>query len=95
MAGDNTYDAPHAAIERPAEERTRTPILISPPITKTPPTENALRNGDTKRQDRSSEPVEPQALSKALYDLEHGPRQREHTPGASPSRKRQRVYGDR
>ena len=42
-----------------------------------------------------SEPVDPNALTKALKDMEGAPQTRERTPGASPSRKRQRVYGDR
>lgn len=39
--------------------------------------------------------MDPTALSKALKDMEDAGRVRERTPGASPSRKRQRVYGDR
>lgn len=39
--------------------------------------------------------MDPAALSKALKDMEDEGRIRERTPGASPSRKRQRVYGDR
>ena len=42
-----------------------------------------------------SEPVDPAALSKALKGMEDAARGRERTPNASPSRKRQRVYGDR
>ena len=42
-----------------------------------------------------SEPIDPNALSKALQDMEDAGRAREGTPGASPSRKRQRIYGDR
>ncbi|KAL6715689.1 substrate-specific activator of APC-dependent proteolysis [Lecanora helva] len=42
-----------------------------------------------------SEPIDPNALSKALKNMEDAGRTREHTPGASPSRKRQRIYGDR
>jgi len=42
-----------------------------------------------------SEPIDPGALTKALKDMEDAGRSRERTPGASPSRKRQRVYGDR
>lgn len=39
--------------------------------------------------------MDPTALSKALKGMEDAARVRERTPGASPSRKRQRVYGDR
>ena len=42
-----------------------------------------------------SEPIDPTALSKALKDFEDAHRTRDRTPGASPSRKRQRIYGDR
>ena len=73
-----------------------TPALISPPITKTPPTDGARRENLLRRDmQRNSEPVDPQGLSKALHDLDRGGREREHTPGSSPSRKRPRIYGDR
>ena len=39
--------------------------------------------------------MDPTALSKALKNMEDAGRVRDGTPGASPSRKRQRVYGDR
>lgn len=39
--------------------------------------------------------MDPDALTKALKDMEDAGRQRERTPGMSPCRKRQRVYGDR
>ena len=42
-----------------------------------------------------SEPVDPSALNKALKDVEDAGWTRDRTPGSSPSRKRQRVYGDR
>ena len=56
-----------------------------------------LVNGHTTNgvERAGSEPVDPTALSKALKDMEDAGRVREGTPGASPSRKRQRVYGDR
>jgi cell division cycle 20-like protein 1, cofactor of APC complex len=75
-----------------------TPTLISPPDSKTPPTVTNKRHQDAIAQaprDSSSEPVDAHALSKALDRLDQTGRQREHTPGGSPSRKRQRVYGDR
>ena len=79
-------------------ENSHTPTLISPD-TKTPPaaakrnTTNGLGTNGLERG--GSEPVDPAALSKALKDMEDAGRVRERTPGASPSRKRQRVYGDR
>ncbi|KAK4696709.1 cell division cycle 20-like protein 1, cofactor of APC complex, partial [Lecanoromycetidae sp. Uapishka_2] len=72
-----------------------------PPLhTTTPPTtmnrHNQINGQRTNGTDRAgSEPIDPAALSKALKDMEDAGRVRERTPGASPSRKRQRVYGDR
>lgn len=77
-----------------------TPTLASPPDSRTPPTATSLRghlNGRAMSgaHRAGSEPIDARALSKALKDFEDGPGPREGTPGASPSRKRQRVYGDR
>lgn len=79
-------------------ENSHAPTLISPD-TRTPavaaksnPTNGQIKNGAERA---GSEPVDPTALSKALKDMEDAGRMRERTPGASPSRKRQRVYGDR
>jgi cell division cycle 20-like protein 1, cofactor of APC complex len=90
-------DVPVSSTERVAEEL-RTPTLISPPESKTPPTATHKRHQNGFEQtghDRGSEPVDATALSRALEQFEQAGRQRERTPGASPSRKRQRVYGDR
>lgn len=81
-------------------ENSQPPISIPPPQTTTPPTamnRHTQVNGQaTNGADRAgSEPIDPAALSKALKDMEDAGRVRERTPGASPSRKRQRVYGDR
>ncbi|KAK5130637.1 substrate-specific activator of APC-dependent proteolysis, partial [Cryomyces antarcticus] len=88
-----------------ASSEVHTPTLISPPGTKTPPTATSKRplltdksNGSgngSRGDDRGSEPVDPDQLNKALERFEQAGRQREHTPGSSPSRKRQRIYGDR
>ncbi|KAF2641695.1 WD40 repeat-like protein [Massarina eburnea CBS 473.64] len=75
-------------------DEARTPTLISPPESKTPPTATHKRNQADFAQDRGSEPVDPSALSKALEQFEQVGRPRER-PIASPSRKRQRIYGDR
>jgi cell division cycle 20-like protein 1, cofactor of APC complex len=74
--------------------RTETPQLISPPDTKTPPTDAQLHIHDIRQQARvsSSQSIDPAALSRALHKFE---RPREHTPAQSPSRKRQRTQGDR
>ena len=42
-----------------------------------------------------SEAVDADALNKALKQFEDAGRAREKTPTGSPSRKRQRIYGDR
>lgn len=81
-------------------ENSHPPDLVSPPETKTPPTainkHNQINGQRTNGADRAgSEPIDPAALSKALKDMEDAGKVRERTPGASPSRKRQRVYGDR
>lgn len=79
-------------------ENSHTPTLVSPDISTPPaaikrnPTNGHITNGAERA---GSEPVDPAALSKALKDMEDAGRVRERTPGASPSRKRQRVYGDR
>lgn len=52
--------------------------------------------GGANGHDREgSEPVDPGALSRALQGVERAARSRERTPVGSPSRKRQRIYGDR
>ena len=76
-----------------------TPTLISPPETRTPPTathQHHQSNGSrTQRGGRGSAAVDADILSSALKQFEDTGHQRDHTPGGSPSRKRQRVYGDR
>lgn len=74
-------------------ERYETPSLISPPRTRTPPTieREPAEPRETLRANGEGF-VDSDELAKAL---ENESRRREHTPGASPSRKRQRVYGDR
>ena len=42
-----------------------------------------------------SEALDPDSLSKALQEFKEAGQTREKTPTGSPSRKRQRVYGDR
>lgn len=81
-------------------ENSHTPTVVSPADTRTPPLatnkRNQLNGQTTNGAERAgSEPVDPTALSKALKSMEDAGGVRERTPGASPSRKRQRVYGDR
>jgi cell division cycle 20-like protein 1 (cofactor of APC complex) len=76
--------------------------LASPPGSRTPPSgpiKNTLSLPDTSGNhsylSNHSDAVDPAALANALRDFDEAGRRRERTPGASPSRKRQRVYGDR
>ena len=90
-------EIPLPSTEKVAEE-VLTPTLISPPESKTPPTATHKRNQAEftfNPSDRNSEPVDASALSRALEQFEQAGRVRERTPAASPSRKRQRIYGDR
>jgi len=95
---------------KPDSDHVHTPKLPSPPGTKTPPTvphtrANPNNNNDNNLSNqkdetaptsrKTSEALDPDALSKALQQFEEAGRNREHTPGESPKRKRQRVYTDR
>ncbi|KAF2484155.1 WD40-repeat-containing domain protein [Neohortaea acidophila] len=81
-----------------AEEAT-TPILISPPRSKTPPTVIGKRTNSDRRASESDRtlrsgdgPVSAKALNKALQQVEETERTRSITPTGSPSRKRQKVH---
>jgi cell division cycle 20-like protein 1 (cofactor of APC complex) len=95
MARDDAAEA--AAANTQIEQDIATPTLISPPESKTPPTASHKRNQifPSNPLDRSSEPIDAAALTKALGHIEQAGRVRERTPTASPSRKRPRIYGDR
>lgn len=84
-----TLIGPHAMDEK------RTPTLASPPDSRTPPTASGRRSKIIGTERAGSEPINASALSKALKEFEDSGSARQRTPGASPSRKRQRVYGDR
>ncbi|KAI9657575.1 MAG: substrate-specific activator of APC-dependent proteolysis [Trizodia sp. TS-e1964] len=80
----------------------RTPTIISPPGDRTPPLQtttmgkrNHIDGLSSGSRDKALDYIDPDALSKALKEFEQAGRDRERTPGGSPSRKRQRVYGDR
>ena len=84
------------------DERAQLSNIASPPGSKTPPSMPAKRTilfpGNPPNQQRpleGSEPVDAGALTRALKDYDEAGRRRERTPGTSPCRKRQRVYGDR
>ncbi|KKK14824.1 fizzy-related protein [Aspergillus ochraceoroseus] len=76
--------------------------IVSPPGSRTPPSMPSKTTlffpestGRRQNSRNTMEPVDPDALTKALKEYEDAGRARERTPGTSPSRKRQRVYGDR
>lgn len=109
MASDEGYSSlmSHAHIAKAAESL-NTPPIATPHRSTTPPHMGETRRpekkgteGSSLRHDRSSaaslgaEAIDPSALKKALRDFEDAGRHRDVTPGGSPSRKRQRVYGDR
>jgi cell division cycle 20-like protein 1 (cofactor of APC complex) len=106
--GDRSQDAEAAMsrggrVTRGAARAQAAANMVSPPASTTPPSIPAKKtifyqdNLGTRPQpdEEGSEPVDPDALTKALKDMEDAGRQRERTPGMSPCRKRQRVYGDR
>ncbi|KAI9737142.1 MAG: substrate-specific activator of APC-dependent proteolysis [Cirrosporium novae-zelandiae] len=81
-------------------ERPHTPSSMSPPRVRSPPPATGKRThshgvGINAQTRSDSDPVDGDALNRALKEFEEAGRQRERTPGASPSRKRQRIYGDR
>ncbi|OCT54722.1 Fizzy-related protein like protein [Cladophialophora carrionii] len=93
---DNDFSA---ALAVEASERPQTPTLPTPVGSKTPPTISTKRfagpeEGMSAAQ-RAIEALEADALNRRLREIEHAGRQRDRTPGRSPSRKRQRIYGDR
>ncbi len=95
----------HAQIAK-AAKALNTPPVSTPPRSTTPPPAGEKRKSDRKatadggRSARVTgslgpDAIDPNALSKALLKEFDDGRQRDITPGGSPSRKRQRVYGDR
>lgn len=98
-------------IESETANSLNTPPLEKVPGNMTPPlpkerTRRTTVNANTNVNSNSARghsrtpsapaPLDPNALSKALFkEFEEGGRSRDITPGGSPSRKRQRVYGDR
>jgi len=82
------------------ERNAQTPILLSPPRSKTPPTVIGKRSHSDRNATAAhaggrsgSEPVSATALNKALQQVEGVSRSRSITPSGSPSRKRQKVQG--
>ena len=90
-------EAQHPSVASRTTDSLHTPSLASPPASRTPPTFKTMlqTNGAHLNSRAGSEPVDAKALTKALKTFEGAGYARERTPGGSPSRKRQRVYGDR
>ena len=95
-----TKQVPKKETDRSATQRARE---TSPSGVRTPPSrpqKQTLTFPDSLAR-TASEPVDAEALARALKDYDEAGRRRERTPGASPQRKRQRinpsekVYGDR
>ncbi|RDW84531.1 putative meiosis-specific APC activator protein AMA1 [Coleophoma cylindrospora] len=96
----------HAHLKK-AANALNTPPIGTPPRGRTPPPATKRASGRTTiveggaQGSRGSgsirnDAIDPTQLSKALLrEFEDAGRQRDITPGGSPSRKRQRVYGDR
>ncbi|KAM3068690.1 substrate-specific activator of APC-dependent proteolysis [Clarireedia jacksonii] len=94
---------------RRAQNALNTPPVSTPPRASTPPPATGKRASERKAHGENStrtisrsyhstvDAIDSNALSKALMrEFEDaGARHRDITPGGSPSRKRQRVYGDR
>lgn len=81
----------------------RTPALQTPPRVQTPPpdpqrkSERKQAGEASNRTERGSvSAIDPNALNKLLLkEFEDAGKHRDITPAGSPSRKRQRMYGDR
>ncbi|PNS13874.1 hypothetical protein CAC42_1365 [Sphaceloma murrayae] len=82
-----------------ATKESHTPPLISPPGTKTPPTDPTKRQRIQENEDmgekRGSTPLDVDAVNARLQHHDDSRRQRDTTPGESPKRKRARVVYDR
>ncbi|KAJ5714873.1 uncharacterized protein N7483_012054 [Penicillium malachiteum] len=100
--GDRPQDAGVSSGTTTKNTKSQAANIASPPGSKTPPSAPAKKTifyqdnlGTFPRALEGSDPVDAAALTRALKDYEDAGRQRDRTPGASPCRKRQRVYGDR
>lgn len=87
-------------------QKASTNSLVTPPIDNPPLTIGLMEQSQKRQTDRgrdneggprsrAASALDATALEKALRDVGESGRQRDHTPSNSPSRKRQRIYGDR
>lgn len=93
----------HKSVTR-SQSSTNVPPASAYPRAQTPPPAHEKRRlerdthsgrGSERSRSRVESAVDPNQLSKALQREFEEPRSRDVTPGGSPVRKRQRVYGDR
>lgn len=105
MHGGTVSHATQSSEEHDALDN-KTPTPMSPPRSKTPPTVTGKRSHSEHSEHQAatsnaanrsgSEPVDANALNKALSDVARAGQRRVSTPAASPSRKRQKLQaGDR
>lgn len=94
MEGETSRSIQIDTTQRPA-----TPSLPTPAESRTPPTITSKRLLEDHAAGlvgrRQSEQTEEDTLTRRLKELENAGRHRERTPGQSPQRKKQRIYGDR
>ncbi len=99
MEGDAPFETSTAI--KMTSDKPQTPTFDTPPRSKTPPTvagrNSILGNveGRAKVARAGSETLDADQLARRLKDHDSAARRGERTPGKSPSRKRQRIYGDR
>lgn len=89
---------PSSVVTRSMDNPRTSKLPPSSGVTKSPPLASGKRqhaNGHNEHTRGSSEALDPIALNQALRDFDEAGRSKEKTPTGSPSRKRQRVYGDR
>lgn len=89
---------PSSVVTRSMDNPRTSKLPPSSGVTNPPPLASGKRqhaNGRNERTRGSSEVLDPIALNQALRDFDEAGRSKEKTPTGSPSRKRQRVYGDR
>ena len=101
-ATTSPYSLDRTSTSTSTSRHQRTPPLGSPrrrsptPLLQDPKSANRTHpQGKMSSTEKSAASVDADALARALKDVKDVGRPRERTPGTSPSRKRQRIYGDR
>lgn len=96
MEAELPQGSTHAANDAP--KRPQTPELPESYRARTPPTISNRHISRTSISGRTGDipaTAESEAMQRKMEEFASAGRQRERTPGRSPSRKRQRTYGDR